>query len=142
LIKATRIRPEFVDRIPKTLEQGVIYISEKYSTAAHNCCCGCGVKIMTPLKPGRWRLKVAGGRVSIYPSIGNWSSACQSHYWIEGNQIRWYGSLSKDAIKANRASDKRALQRAHAERREREKGFWAHLWDSLKGWWSKVKNAF
>jgi hypothetical protein len=132
--KAISIRPEFVDRIPKILQDGVIYISEKYSTAAHNCCCGCGVKIVTPLKPGRWTLKINGGQVSIHPSIGNWSSACQSHYWIENNQIKWARRFSQSEISANRTSDKRALEDAHAQRRMCEKGFWARLWDKVKGW--------
>lgn len=132
--KAVGIRPEFVDRIPKILQDGVIYISEKYSTAAHNCCCGCGVKIVTPLKAGRWTLEVNGGQVSIHPSIGNWSSACQSHYWIENNQIKWARSFSRSEIAANRTSDKHALEEAHAQRRMGEKGFWARLWDKVKGW--------
>jgi hypothetical protein len=132
--KAVSVRPEFVDRIPKILQDGVIYISEKYSTAAHNCCCGCGVKIVTPLKPGRWALKISGGQVSIHPSIGNWSSACQSHYWIETNQIKWARGFTQSEIAANRTSDKHALEEAHAQRRMRERGFWARLWDKVKGW--------
>lgn len=132
--KTFNIRPEFVERIPKNQQDGVIYISEKYSTAAHNCCCGCGVKIVTPLKPGRWSLSNRGGKISIRPSIGNWSSACQSHYWIENNQIRWAGSFSQSEIAANRTSDKDALKRAHAQRQMREKSFWARVWDKVKSW--------
>lgn len=132
--KASSIRPEFIDRIPKILQDGVIYISEKYSTAAHNCCCGCGIKIVTPLKPGRWSLKVSGERVSIYPSIGNWSSACQSHYWIENNQINWARRYTQSEISANRTSDKLALEEAYAQRRMREKGIWVRLWDKIKSW--------
>ena len=141
-MKSTTIRPAFVDRIPQTLEEGVIYISEKYSTAAHNCCCGCGVKIVTPLKPGRWSLKIVGEQVSIRPSIGNWSAACQSHYWIEGNRIRWEHAFSTNEIVANRARDKRALEVAHTQRLELEKGLLARLWDAVKGLWLKVKNWF
>ena len=39
-----QIRPKFVDCIPEQLDQGVIYISKLYATAAHLCCCGCDSK--------------------------------------------------------------------------------------------------
>src|SRR5450631_507424 len=110
------IRPEFVDRIPKVLDDGVIYISQKYATAAHNCCCGCGTKIVTPLKPGRWRLETRDGAVSLYPSIGNWSAGCQSHYWIRANRIDWALAYTPEQIAANRASDQHVRQQTHADR--------------------------
>jgi hypothetical protein len=129
MTKMYDIRPVFVDRIPKAMEDGVIYISKKFSTAAHNCACGCGTKIMTPLKPGRWRMEERDDVVSISPSIGNWSSACQSHYWIEGNRINWAHAFTGAEIAANRASDRYARQKAHAERLAQERGFWRYLWD-------------
>lgn len=132
--KTSSIRPEYVDRIPKTPQNGVIYISEKYSTAAHNCCCGCGAKIVTPLKLGRWSLRDKGGKISLHPSIGNWSSACQSHYWIENNQIRWAARFTRSEISANRARDKDALKSAYAQRRMTERSFWIRLWDKIKDW--------
>jgi hypothetical protein len=136
------ICPEFVDRIPKTLNNGVIYISRKFATAAHNCCCGCGTKIVTPLKPGRWRLEERGNFVSISPSIGNWSAACQSHYWITNNHINWAQALTPEAIAANRASDERVRQVVYAERLSRERGFWQRLWDRIKALWTALKNWF
>lgn len=132
--RVDRIRPEFVDRIPKTLEEGVIYISEKYSTAAHNCCCGCGVKIVTPLKPGRWQLTQKRGRVSLQPSIGNWSSDCQSHYWIDNDRVVWARRYTPAEIAANREDDRQVLERVHAERHARERGFWGRLWDRVRNW--------
>ncbi|MGY4363103.1 hypothetical protein ACVWZR_002289 [Bradyrhizobium sp. i1.3.1] len=138
------IQPEFVDRIPKVLDNGVIYISQKYATAAHNCCCGCGTKIMTPLKPGRWRLAIEGNAVSLYPSIGNWSTGCQSHYWIRNNRIDWALAFTPDQIAANRARDQYVRQEAHAERYRRERGFWGRLWDKI-GWkhlWNKIQGAW
>jgi hypothetical protein len=132
--RVTTIRPEFVDRIPKALPDGVIYISEKYSTAAHNCCCGCGVKIMTPLKPGRWRLVKSAGLVSLHPSIGNWSAACQSHYWISRNRIEWERIYTPSEIAANRVRDKRVLREANELRYASEKGFWRRLRDKIRSW--------
>jgi hypothetical protein len=140
MTKIDAIRPEFVDRIPKELGDGVIYISQKYATAAHNCCCGCGTKIVTPLKPGRWRLEMDDGLVSIYPSIGNWSAGCQSHYWIRDNRIDWAYAFTADEIAANRASDQHARQKAHAERSRRERGFWARLWERIKAVWEAIKD--
>ena len=132
--KIIAIQPEFVERIPKVMSDGVIYVSEKYSTAAHNCCCGCGVKIMTPLKPGKWRLVNSAGAVSLYPSVGNWSAACKSHYWIKRNQIEWESSYSPREIAANRARDKRALLEANELRYKRENPLWLRLWHKLKSW--------
>lgn len=132
------IRPELVDRIPKVLEDGVFYISEKFGTAAHKCCCGCGTKIITPLKPGRWGLERRDGRISIWPSIGNWSSGCQSHYVISNNQVDWAGDFSTGQIAANRTSDRVARERIHAERVWRESGFWRRLWIRIKRLWDSL----
>lgn len=118
MTKVALIRPEYVDRIPTKMQDGVLYISKKYSTAAHNCCCGCGVKIVTPLKAGRWSLETNGSKVSIRPSIGNWSSACQSHYWITNNQIQWAWQYTEAEIAANRIRDKHTLERVRARSAE------------------------
>ena len=32
----------FVSTIPDELQEGVIYVSIEFATAAHKCCCGCG----------------------------------------------------------------------------------------------------
>lgn len=140
--KIDSIRPEFIDRIPKVLDNGVVYISRKYATAAHNCCCGCGTKIVTPLKPGRWRLETRGESVNFYPSIGNWSAGCQSHYWIRDNRIDWARGFTPAQIAANRASDQRVRQQAHADRYMRERGFWGRRWDAIKGLWQALTSWF
>jgi len=83
------ILPVFVEFVPEKLEEGKIYISQTYLTASHNCCCGCGHRVVTPLKPKPkgWRLTEESGLVTLYPSIGNWSFPCRSHYWIRRNKI-------------------------------------------------------
>ncbi|RVD67411.1 hypothetical protein EN751_36940, partial [Mesorhizobium sp. M4A.F.Ca.ET.029.04.2.1] len=58
------LAPSFVDFIPDELEVGVIYISRRYSTASHLCCCGCGREVVTPLNPAKWRLVEKDGKVS------------------------------------------------------------------------------
>ena len=101
------ITPEFVEFIPEKLEPGMLYISRRYATASHLCCCGCGSEVVTPLNPAKWRLSErGGGRVSLDPSIGNWSFPCKSHYFIEGNGVTWAGSMSRKQIAAVRARDR------------------------------------
>ena len=106
-MRYSRISPEFVEFIPEHLAQGVLYVSKRYSTASHLCCCGCGLKVVTPLNPAKWQLTEHNGMISLYPSVGNWSFPCKSHYWIEGNGIRWAGVMSKSEIAAVRAADQR-----------------------------------
>ena len=43
------LKHEFVEFIPDELEQGTIYISIRFATASHLCCCGCGNKVVTPI---------------------------------------------------------------------------------------------
>lgn len=50
------IQPVFVEYIPRELEVGVLYISKKFKTATHLCCCGCGTKIVTPLRNTEYSL--------------------------------------------------------------------------------------
>ncbi|MFQ6332649.1 DUF6527 family protein [Methylophilus sp. 3sh_L] len=104
-MKIETITPEFVDFIPKELQEGKLYISEKYSIAAHLCACGCGNKVVTPLSPASWSLRVKGGLVSLYPSIGNWNFPCKSHYWITNNAIRWSREFSEEEIRGVRRRD-------------------------------------
>lgn len=107
------IKPEFVTFIPETLQEGVLYISRKYRTATHLCCCGCRQEVVTPLKPGGWQLRMNRDRVSLYPSIGSWSLPCRSHYWIRENGVEWARQWLQAEIEAVRASDRRALQRRY-----------------------------
>jgi Family of unknown function (DUF6527) len=104
--KRTTLRPEFVRTVPEKLEDGVLYVSIDFATAAHRCCCGCGREVVTPLTPTDWKLIFDGVSVSLHPSVGNWSFPCQSHYWIERNGVKWAEQWSKEQIAANRAHDR------------------------------------
>jgi hypothetical protein len=46
---SSTIRPEFVEFIPKELEDGVLYVSVPYGTTVHKCACGCGNKVTLPI---------------------------------------------------------------------------------------------
>lgn len=110
--RLTRLRHEFVEFIPKDVDEGVLYISIPYNTAVHKCACGCGGKITTPISPVRWRLTYDGEGVSLHPSVGNWSYPCQSHYWIKRNRIDWAPKWSREKIEAARSRDRADKERS------------------------------
>jgi len=50
-MKRSAVTHEFVEHLPHELEEGRIYVSILFATAAHKCCCGCGNEVVTPLSP-------------------------------------------------------------------------------------------
>lgn len=123
-MRQTHLSHEFVEFIPERLDEGVLYISRRYGTAAHKCCCGCGGEVITPLTPTDWSLRLEGGYVTLYPSIGNWSFSCRSHYWISRSKVVWAGEMSQRQIERGRATD-HATKKAHFEMVNRKKGMHA-----------------
>ncbi|WP_372837466.1 DUF6527 family protein [Phaeovulum sp.] len=105
-----QIKPEFVEFIPENLAPGVLYISKRYSTASHLCCCGCGLEVVTPLNPAKWRLIESDGAISLSPSVGSWSFPCRSHYWISGNRVQWAAVMSAERIAAVKSRDRRDVE--------------------------------
>ena len=98
---------KFVEFIPDELEYGVLYITVKYRTAVHQCVCGCGNKVVTPLSPNDWKLIFDGKTVSLSPSIGNWNFDCKSHYWITNNNICHADRLNEKQVEAGHKKDKK-----------------------------------
>jgi hypothetical protein len=142
---------QFVEFIPEQLAEGVLYISKRYGTAAHKCCCGCGEEVITPLNPTDWSLRVDGKVVSLYPSIGNWSFACRSHYWIRRSKVVWAGQMSQKAIERGRVIDhtlkqkyfdsenrKKSMQFEHAPEiakpHSAPSGLFNELWATISRW--------
>lgn len=105
MTRVTRLSVEFTKFIPDRLAEGVLYVSRRYSTASHLCCCGCGREVVTPLNAAKWRLSERNGSVSLSPSVGNWSFPCKSHYWIVRNCIHWAAEMSPEMIAEVRARD-------------------------------------
>jgi hypothetical protein len=99
---------KFVEFIPRELEADTIYVSIPYATAIHNCCCGCGNRVVTPISPTDWILFFDGRSISLEPSIGNWSFPCRSHYYIRNNRVVWSDKWSNAEIKVARKKDVRA----------------------------------
>jgi len=94
----TKLEHRFVETIPETLEEGILYISTRFCVSMHLCCCGCSNKVVTPLSPVRWKLIFDGKSVSLFPSIGNWNFKCRSHYWINNSMVEWASNLSNEEI--------------------------------------------
>jgi hypothetical protein len=104
------LKHEFVEFIPEELEQGTVYISMRFATASHLCICGCGNKVVTPIRPTDWTLIFDGKTVSLEPSIGNWSFPCQSHYYIRKNRVKWAPKWSREQIERGRLHDSHAKE--------------------------------
>ncbi len=144
------LRHEFVEHIPDQLAEGTIYISVQFATAVHRCCCGCGNEVVTPLSPTDWSLIFDGESVSLDPSIGNWSFACRSHYWITRSRVKWARRWSKERIRAGRAADSAAKARYFSDHAAPEhdvgkggalpvsRGPIERLWSTLiRGWFGR-----
>ena len=78
-------------KMSSILESGILYVSMKYAICGHLCACGCGEKVITPLSPKQWKIAYNGEDVTLYPSIGNYAFACQSHYFLTNGNIIWVG---------------------------------------------------
>lgn len=113
--RVVSIVPEFIETLPTQLEDGVLYVSAMYSTAAHLCCCGCGTEVITPLSRAQWVLTF-DGQVSLRPSIGNWALPCRSHYFIDAGRVRWARRATASEFENDRREDQRVLARARAGR--------------------------
>jgi Family of unknown function (DUF6527) len=103
--RITNLRHEFVVNAPEQLEPGVLYVSLRYNTALHLCCCGCGAEVVTPISPTDWQLVYNGVGVSLYPSVGNWQFACRSHYWVRYGRVEWSYQMTQADIDAGRRRD-------------------------------------
>lgn len=90
-MKIFEIEPVFLDKIPQELEEGKLYISKMYGVAIHLCACGCLQKAITPLGDGEWNITENEDKVTLRPSIGNWTgeNPYHAHYLITNNKIEW-----------------------------------------------------
>lgn len=105
-MKMNALKHEFMEFIPDDLRDGTIYVSMRFATAIHKCCCGCGQQVVTPFSPTDWKLTFDGETISLYPSIGNWNFPCQSHYWIKRSKVVWDRKWSRREIDEARVQDR------------------------------------
>lgn len=122
-----KIELRHVEFMPKELEHGILYVSEKYRTAAHLCACGCGEKIRTPLGPAEWAVTEDSEGPSLWPSVGSWQRPCRSHYVIYNGRIQWAGRWSNAEVLAGR----------HYETKQKQAYFAAR---NPVGWKSRLKS--
>ena len=114
-MKTSSLTYQSVEFIPERLSPGVLYVSHKYNTATHLCCCGCGEEIVTPIMPTEWQLTLNGNRPTLNPSVGNWSLPCRSHYWIKNGQVEWSYQMSEWEIQRGRDMDRRLKDQYYSE---------------------------
>jgi Family of unknown function (DUF6527) len=136
-MRRERIGYEFVQHIPRELEEGVLYVSLEYAVTAHRCCCGCGAEVSLPLAPVEWKLIFDGPEVSLTPSIGRPGWPCESHYIIRQGRVLWLESLTPEIAAAHvrRADAGRAVYygrddesvTAAANAQLPHKGLWSRL---------------
>jgi len=127
-----KIKLQHVHYMPNQLKPNVLYVSEEFGTAAHLCVCGCGTKIRTPLGPTEWQLKETKSGPSLYPSIGNWQQACQSHYWIKRGEIIWSEKWTQEQINIGRHYEQARRRRYYAPTEQRDDRAPLSFWDCLK----------
>lgn len=143
-MKPAHYTATLVKRFPDQPQEGVLYVSMEFATALHLCMCGCGEPVITPLTPTDWRVTYDGETMSLAPSVGNWSMACQSHYWLEGGRVRWSGRWSAEQIAAGRARDRLAKAHAFDEASPAsdpapESGRCESRWDRTRRWLRRTK---
>lgn len=108
--RQTALKHQWVRFIPNNPDPGILYVSREYKTATHLCCCGCGLEVVTPINSAKWSITDHGSSVSLWPSIGNWSFPCRSHYWIDHNRVKWASAMTKKQIAQVRQKDRLAVE--------------------------------
>lgn len=122
---------ERVHYMPKDLQPGVLYVSEEFGIAIHLCACGCGSRIHTALGPTEFSVHETPDGPSLFPSVGNWQQACQSHYWITRGEVVWGEKWTAEQIAAGRAKEearREAYYRDLYQRRARA------IWARIRRW--------
>lgn len=114
------LQHKFIELLPPVIEEGVLYISLEYCSAIHKCVCGCGNKVITPISPTEWEITFDGKSVSLYPSIGNWSFECKSHYWITKSKVKFARMWSDKEI-ADGKNEEAKLKAKYFRKRRKKK---------------------
>jgi len=138
-MRQTDFLHQIVDFIPEQLKEGVIYVSYRYRTAVHKCACGCGEEVVTPIGPADWSIQIENDTATLYPSIGNWSFACQSHYFIRKGRVIWAGWMSRQQIEHGRQLDQESREQYFNDVNH-DKSLPRHsvirkVWMVLRRWW-------
>lgn len=141
MIRYLHLEHKFVDDIPEPLDPGFLYISMRYATAVHLCCCGCGREVVTPFSPAQWHITFDGESVSLRPSIGSWNLPCRSHYVIRKGRVLEAPSWSDEEVVHGQARDKRARTAYYASKGVTDveaKPTAVHAIKARKSWLTKI----
>src|SRR5947208_2497254 len=126
---------KFVEFMPEKLEPETVYVSTRFALVSHRCACGCGEEVVTPLSPTDWQLIFDGESISLYPSIGNWSFKCRSHYWIVQDRIKWApkweSKITADGFR------EMVTKPATGQGKKPARGKGDGLWSKVKRSWSR-----
>jgi uncharacterized protein DUF6527 len=104
----TKLAHKFVEEMPETLAPGTLYVSMRYATVLHLCCCGCGCEVVTPLSPVQWRVSFDGESITLDPSVGSWALPCRSHYVIRNGQVIQALPWTEEEVQQGHDKQKRA----------------------------------
>lgn len=119
--------------MPKDLKPGVLYVSEQFGAAAHLCACGCGSKVRTPLGPTWWSMEETDDGPTLYPSVGNWQQACQSHYLITRGEVIWADLWTAEQIADGRRREEERRREYYDALDRSRGGVLQRIWRWLKG---------
>lgn len=111
MILQKKLEHRFVDSFPDSLAPGILYVSLKYGSAAHSCCCGCGEEVVTPLTPTDWNITYDGETITLHPSVGSWNLPCRSHYVIHRGKVIEAPPWTDAEVAAERRRDRQAKAR-------------------------------
>lgn len=75
-----------VDRLPKALDDNIVYHSEEFEVAALLCACGCGHRVSL-LVPDSHQVYNEGGLATVRPSISVCDAPCKAHYIITAGKV-------------------------------------------------------
>ena len=143
-MRFTRLEHRFCKHIPESLEPGVLYVSMEYGTAVHSCCCGCGEEIVTPFAPTDWKMTFDGRAISLWPSVGNWTLPCRSHYIVREGAVIQARPWTEEEIAAERRRDRAAKARYYGTKAQTELcGDWSTDARAVSGghsWWRLAWN--
>jgi hypothetical protein len=114
----TKLKHQFVNEMPESLQPGTLYVSVRYATVLHLCCCGCGSEVVTPLSPVQWRVGFDGETISLDPSVGSWDLPCRSHYVIRNGQIIEALPWSEEQVLQGQVNQKRARRNFYGSENE------------------------
>lgn len=127
-----RYKLQKVEQMVKELEPGILYVSEKFYTAAHLCACGCGSKVRTPLGETEWSFTDDPEGPTLYPSIGNWQIPCRSHYWIRNGRVEWASEWTEEEVVRGRLLEEAKRNKYYEELYSKQPSLFTKVINKLK----------